>query len=144
MSTESSLWLRLRDAVGSTGHWERREFNPIDGVPDVSFCVEGVEGHMELKQIDTVPAREDTAVFGGRTNKGMRESQVAWFHRRMKAGGRAFILAQVSDRLILMHGSHAKQFNGYTLNDFRRLARYYHIGNMRWQNWQAFLRHLSQ
>lgn len=122
--SEARLWQRLRDAVGGTGHWDRREGNPVSGVPDVSYAGLGYgEGHMELKQIDKPPARAATAVFGpGAHRKGMREEQEAWFQRRLQAGGKAVILVQISDIVFLLPGEIAKHFNSMVLLEFHKYA----------------------
>lgn len=120
--SEARLWIRLREAVGSAGHFERREFNPLGGVPDVSYCVTGVEGHIELKYMPFLPKRLTTAVFGPRSSRGMRESQIAWFDRRLRAGGRAYILAQVENRLVLLHGAWAERFNEMVWDEMRKMC----------------------
>lgn len=140
--SEAQLWKRVRDAVGDAGHWDRREGNPVPGCPDVSYCVDGVEGHIELKHHPDFPARPGTAVFGARTARGMRDDQVAWFYRRLRAGGRAYILAQVDTTIVLMHGSCAPYFNGYSSDTLRGHALWSIVGKSTPRDWTRFLNSL--
>ena len=50
------------------------------GIPDLSYCVNSVEGFIELKSWD--PKKGFT----------LRRSQVAWTRARDRAGGRVFLL----------------------------------------------------
>ena len=79
---ESKLWDDLRDARRGTGiHFSRVESHATSpGIPDLSFCVAGCEGFMELKSWD--PKKGFT----------LRRSQVAWTRARDRAGGRVFLL----------------------------------------------------
>lgn len=79
---ESRLWDDLRDACKGTGiHFSRVESHVTSpGIPDLSYCVNSVEGFIELKSWDP--------------KKGfrLRRSQVAWTRARDRAGGRVFLL----------------------------------------------------
>lgn len=79
---ESRLWDDLRGACKGTGiHFSRVESHSTSpGIPDLSYCVNSVEGFMELKSWDP--------------KKGfrLRQSQVAWTRARDRAGGRVFLL----------------------------------------------------
>lgn len=79
---ESKLWDDLRDACRGTGtHFSRVESHATSpGIPDLSYCVNSVEGFIELKSWDP--------------KKGfrLRRSQVAWTRARDRAGGRVFLL----------------------------------------------------
>lgn len=79
---ESRLWDDLRDACKGTGiHFSRVESHAASpGIPDLSYCVDSVEGFIELKSWDL--------------KKGfrLRRSQVAWTRARDRAGGRVFLL----------------------------------------------------
>ena len=79
---ESKLWDDLRDACKGTGaHFSRVESHATSpGIPDLSYCVNSVEGFIELKSWDP--------------KKGfrLRRSQVAWTRARDRAGGRVFLL----------------------------------------------------
>lgn len=79
---ESKLWDDLRDACrGTYIHFSRVESHATSpGIPDLSFCVAGCEGFIELKSWD--PKKGFT----------LRRSQVAWTRARDRAGGRVFLL----------------------------------------------------
>lgn len=118
--SEANLWTRVRKAVGHLGHFDRLEYNPVDGIPDVDFCIDGIEGKVELKYREGAPARARTACYASHPN--LREAQEAWIKRRLRNGGRVFILAQIGDYLYLLHGAEAPQFNALTLAEFERRA----------------------
>lgn len=73
-------------------HWQRIETAGVgSGVPDLNYCCDGAEGWVELKRAT------------GRV-VGVRPTQVAWIERRMRAGGRVFIMVRRDDRLWMFSG----------------------------------------
>ena len=76
-------------ALGLRFHLERIENAGADGTPDVNYCIDGVEGGIELKFSDFV--RGDTAQVLG-VAYGMRRSQIIYASRRVWAGGRCWCL----------------------------------------------------
>jgi hypothetical protein len=61
------------------------------GVPDVSFCVGGVSGWIELKVIDRLPKHVITPVRVPHFTPAQR----AWLKRRGIAGGNTWLLLKV-------------------------------------------------
>jgi hypothetical protein len=141
MSSESSLWVRIRNSVGHVGDWQRIEFNPEAGVPDVNYCIKGAEGWLELKFRKDVPAREDTPVF---KFKGLRPEQVAWINRRSRNHGRVFICAQVKNYLILIDGKEASNFNTYSFGELLRRSTWARKGGVQWEDWVSFLKCIAK
>lgn len=117
--SEHTLWNRIRDNIGYRGHFTRLEFNPEAGIPDVDYCIKGIEGKIELKYTSTAPARADTAVF---KNGGLRDAQIIWIYQRVKHGGRAWILPQIGEELYLVPGSECRAFNAMTLHQIRKAS----------------------
>jgi hypothetical protein len=93
------------------------EFNPVPGIPDVDFCVRGIEGKIELKDRPQPPVRANTPAFG--EEKGLRGDQIGWISRRVKHRGRVFILGEVGRLVFLVGGWHARQFNSMTIADLQ-------------------------
>jgi hypothetical protein len=98
--TEKVLWNTIKDAIGHIGHFDRIESHATSqGRPDVNYCIDGLEGDIELKVFDKKK--------GGFV---LRANQNAWFCKRTKAGAvRAFILARHADDFgnktyLLIHG----------------------------------------
>ena len=98
--TERSFYQTLRKHLQPKGvHLQRIETSLVQGVPDVNFCYQGVEGWIELKSI------------GHRTGSGvfkvahLRPSQYAWIKRRCRAGGLVWLLVKAGQDLVLVHGS---------------------------------------
>lgn len=117
--SEHNLWVRLRTNIGHRGHFVRMEFNPEAGIPDVDYCIKGVEGKIELKYTATAPKRSNTSVF---TTGGLRSAQEAWIYTRVRHGGRVWILPQIGDRLFLVPGKHGREFNSMTLHQIDKAA----------------------
>jgi hypothetical protein len=134
--SEANLWTRVRNAVGHRGHFARIEFNPDAGIPDVTYCVQAIEGHIELKFADAIPARENTRVFG---TDGLRDSQVAWISKRIRAGGRVWIMAQVDRYLFLVPGWYCLTFNEMTFFQLGRVAAWTCGPVVKEAGWQQFL-----
>lgn len=111
--SEASLWTSIRNNIGQRGHFTRIEFNPEAGVPDVDYCLKGEEGKIELKYIARAPSRDNTQVFG---EHGLRDSQIAWIHTRVRHGGRVWILAQIDRGLYLVPGTQCRYFNSLPLH----------------------------
>jgi hypothetical protein len=65
------------------GHWSMVE-SPITsaGIPDLDFCINGIEGHVELKYASEKKSPE------------LRTSQRLWFRRRLAEGGTPVIFIE--------------------------------------------------
>jgi len=95
--SERRLQKYLLDNVDGTGHWkfvESKEVSP--GFPDINFCVNGVEGWVELKHgTDKKPPT-------------LRPTQCAWFRRRVGVKGNCWLLLAVAvgrdNYFYLLHG----------------------------------------
>lgn len=136
--SEKRLWDRVREAVGDCGHFDRLENNPVPGMFDVNFCINGVEGHIELKFRADVPKREGTAVF---KQKGLRDAQILWGTKRLEAGGRLFVLAQVGRMLYLCPGSYIllREFNEMPLTRINSWADWSAGPTITTAEWSMFL-----
>lgn len=78
-----------------------------------------VEGWIELKHGEP-PKRETTAVF--KSQHGLSPEQVDWIAEHVALRGRAWVFAQVGERLYLVHGSWCREFNDMTVADLERVA----------------------
>jgi hypothetical protein len=94
--TERRFWscvvrpLLRKAADGYPIHTERVENSVGDGTPDVDLVVNGVASKLELKWSPVYRSSPKAQVLG--TRKGLRRSQVIWAFRRVRAGGRVFIV----------------------------------------------------
>lgn len=84
MTEATQVWHVMRDRVAAYGHWERVENAAGSGMPDVNYCVNGVEGWVELKL-----AGQD-----GSKPRSLTLEQVMWAEERARHGGRAFLLVR--------------------------------------------------
>lgn len=85
IKTEKQLYARLK-AMAPNAHWQRIETGAGTGVPDVNVCLNGVEEWLELKI---------ALVKQGHMKIELRDSQVAWLNRRIRAGGRVSVVIGV-------------------------------------------------
>lgn len=84
MGTDGGLWQLLSSHItGAQVHWQRIELGAVgSGVPDLNYCIDGVEGWAELKATDTY-----TIPF-------KRPYQPSWIDRRTRAGGRVVVVTR--------------------------------------------------
>lgn len=91
--SEHNLWELMRDRMGNRWHASRVESRLTSaGIPDINYCIQGHESHIELKYSDDGSAPK------------VRSTQTNWFRDRVKAGGRpwVFSLIEVGDRKMYM------------------------------------------
>lgn len=90
---ESALWRKLRPGILSVapGADLVRVENVSDpGTPDVSYCIDKIEGWAELKSLRGLGR-------GGSIPSGtIRTAQSVWIRRRCRAGGRVYVLIGVT------------------------------------------------
>ncbi len=104
MGSEKALWRMVRRIADGE---PRADFTRIEdalaaGVPDVNWCIQGVEGWLELKHVPKWPARPTS-----RVDVGLRPSQRDWLKDRWRCGGNAYVLAQVGREYFLFRGADA-------------------------------------
>jgi hypothetical protein len=93
-SSEHALWVTLRTKLKGrypTAHVKRIENAVEKGTPDVNYCIRGAEGWLELKEADLWPVKGGVLRLDHYTNE-----QRIWHKLRNRAGGRVFVLLQVS------------------------------------------------
>lgn len=64
------------------------------GIPDLDYCLDGVEGHIELK-------------FWGAKPPEIRPTQIAWMRDRVKAGGHPLMVMVRGPEIYICHGQSA-------------------------------------
>jgi hypothetical protein len=83
-----------------------------EGMPDINYCIEGVEGWIEIKS-PIEPKRATTALFG--SNHRISQAQMNWFLRQRRAQGVAFLLIETNKRSMLIGASNVDEVNGMTV-----------------------------
>jgi hypothetical protein len=98
--------------------WDVQSHEDIhsEGIPDLSYGVDGVNGWIELKQIKQWPVMEKTTV----KPEHYTAQQVNWLRRRGKKGGFCYILVKVGkDDYFLFSWQEARLLkNGITKEDY--------------------------
>lgn len=91
MASESSFSKRFRKhAPGAI--FTRHEDMVSEGVPDLSYCFRGINGWIEVKQVDEWWPKRSKVI-----HTPFRKSQAEWIARRYAYGGPMFGLCQVGD-----------------------------------------------
>lgn len=78
--SEARLVKYVLNNIGHKGHFSCVESHLTSaGFPDIDYCINGVEGHLEVK-------------YYGSKGLILRPTQCAWLRQRLKAGGRPLLL----------------------------------------------------
>ena len=117
MAGEHALWVKMRTEVDPFGFFRRIESRSTsDGTGDVTYCVRGGAGWIELKHLAKMPRK-------GLVIVGMRRGQMMFHEDWVKHGGTSCIISQVGSQYLLHHGRHARAlFNGVPPDEFVGLA----------------------
>lgn len=107
---ESSFWSELRPRL-PRGHYTRLESEISPGVFDVSFCVEGIEGFLELKY-----QRRLSGSLGLR--HGLRTTQLRWAEARLAHGGLLLAAVGVGSNFYLFRGPALLTLNDLPYKDY--------------------------
>lgn len=114
--TETVDWKNLRAKLShkTKDRFERIENLMVDGMFDINYCIEGVEGWIELKA-PKEPKRDSTPLFG--SNHKLSIEQRNWCKTQKDAGGIAWILISTDNCWILIDGKHADEINSMTVTE---------------------------
>ena len=118
--SEKQLWKWLRSNALPRGHYSRIESETSAGFPDINYCIQGIEGNLELK-VSRSPNGEYPFKRGG-----LRRTQISWMEDRTERRGRVTLLVQVGARLYGFHIRDKKSLglslNYMTLDQIKRAA----------------------
>lgn len=91
------------------------------GNPDVNYCIEGIEGWIEIKA-PKEPVRAYTPLFG--SNHRLSQDQKNWFLRQKNCGGKGYVLIVTDkNRWILIDGcKHADSINSLTIEALEKIS----------------------
>jgi hypothetical protein len=78
MTTDGGLRQLFRKHIPGADWQSVETWSTGQGVPDLNYCLDGVEGWIELKQTDANVV-------------DIRPEQIAWAERRTRAGGRVLL-----------------------------------------------------
>lgn len=95
----------LMKIMGTRWDAQSHEDKYSNGIPDLSFGAEGVNGWIELKQIPKFKGENPV-----KPDKYTPE-QINWIRRRGKKSGHCFIFVKVEDRYFLFDWKFAKEIS---------------------------------
>jgi len=111
------------------------------GCPDVNYCINGVEGWIELKA-PREPKRSLTPLFG--SNHKLSQDQKNWFKRQIRAGGQCWLLLRTTHWWLLLDGAYAEVLNGLAIHDLISRAAYaQRRSQMTEHSWRTLRTHLA-
>lgn len=115
--TEQRLWDRMRRALNGRVRLERIENIVTSGMPDVLATCNHV-AFVELKAVETPPAREMTRVLG---DKGLSIEQRNWHLDFARWGGCSYILIGIgTEHLFMINGRRADEVNGMNMSELKK------------------------
>ena len=117
--SEKSAYKTFRNAVPLGARLDRVENIVCAGMPDVNLCLDGVELWLEFKA-PTEPRRASTPLFG--SNHKILTTQINWFSRHIRAGGRGGFIISTDKRWIYTDGTHAAVLNDLPVSEILRIA----------------------
>lgn len=132
MGSESSFWQTLRKNV--KGHLERVENMVGTGTPDVNFCIEGIEGWIELKHVHYWPKRGGALKIDHYTLE-----QRLWHDKRMKNGGICLLFLQV-DRDYFLFDNHDNVGESLNKEELFAQANISWSGRVNWEEFKNFIK----
>lgn len=88
---ENTLKKYLFEKMGTRWSAQSHEDSLSDGIPDISYGMSGINGWIELKQIERWPVKAETLV----KPKHYTPEQVNWLVDRGNKGGHCFVIVKV-------------------------------------------------
>lgn len=112
---------------------DRIENLVVQGMPDVNYCIDGIEGWIEIKA-PTMPKRESTALFG--SNHKVSQAQKNWFLRQSKAFGIGWIFIVTGNYKILVSAEYdnLKRIDSATTEEIIALSDWFSKGGTSSEN----------
>jgi len=139
MGLESTSWSWLGAGIRKTvPHFslcERIENGLSAGTADVSYCIRGVEGWIELKAVD-LPARDGTAVLG---RKELNKEQINWHLMRAQVRSVTWVFITAAPYRWLVAGMFAREINDWTRDELCMRSRFWYDENWKEQQWLRFV-----
>ena len=111
---------------------DRIENIMVTGMPDINYCMRGVDGWIELKS-PKEPKRETTALFS--QNHKVTQEQKNWFLQQRNAGGSAYFLIATDKRWMLIHGNWADSINEMTVNELVNVSMWHEYRPVKKPSW---------
>lgn len=120
MSEKTDYQLLRKHMLQGHDRLDRIENMAGAGTPDINYCIDGVEGWIELKS-PIEPKRSTTRCFTGHAHK-LNQAQMNWFLKQRNAGGLGWILIMTDKRWMLINGSYADDINERTVWALKRIS----------------------
>lgn len=113
---ESGVWAQLKEKMKFTGwHAVRIESSSGNGVPDVTYGLQDINGWIELKYIKEWPKRATTLV-----KLPLRPEQKFFFQKRGELSGNVWCFIRIQDTFFLLSYKEALEaaYHGWTKDEW--------------------------
>ena len=122
MKPETQFWNYIRPRMKGRWYATRIETYTENGVPDVTFTVDGFHGWIELKYLKEFPKRETTIV----KIPHYTDLQRYFLSTRGKAAGHCYLLIKVNREYFLFDYEQAQSVGvSFTKKDFVENSKFY-------------------
>jgi len=143
MSEKTDFNLFRKNMMQRKDRIDRVENICVDGMPDVSYCIDGVDGWIEIKS-PKEPKRATSKLLRMKLNHKLLQSQKNWFLCQRMAGGKGYILICTDKRWMLIDGcKYADQVNDMTVNSLHRAASWVAFTPIKEEGWFLLRWHLK-
>jgi hypothetical protein len=134
--TESKVYAKFKKWVqhSSKDRIDRIENIMIEGMFDVNYCLEGVEGWIENK-VCKEPKRSTTPLL--KSQHKVSQAQKNWALRQVQADGNCFFLLATDKRWLLIDGEHGDDINEMTVNQLIAMAHWQAELPIQKEQWQS-------
>lgn len=117
MSEKTDYNLLRKNLLQHGDRLERIENMTGFGTPDVNFCIDGVDGWIEMKS-RVEPSRTTSKLLKSGCGHTLTLSQRNWFLKQKNAGGKGYILICTDKRWMLIDGcKYADQINDMNVRE---------------------------
>ena len=124
---EKALKAHVVRSMGRRWSYQFHEDKHSDGVPDISYGVNGVNGWIEAKYINNWPVRDTTRVKPSR----FTPLQVHWLVNRQTHGGHCFVMVAVGHEIFFFPASKAAAIrDGMTRVEYYKQSGLYFISTI--------------
>jgi len=100
MTPEQKFYYLIKDHL--PGHVNRIENSTGVGIPDVNFCVHGIETWLELKANVNLLVVEHEVIQIPFGTKRLRDTQLIWHGQRTGWGGRVLVAIRDGDTIKIL------------------------------------------
>ena len=114
---EQKMWDFIRPKMKGLWDVQRHEDKYSQGVPDLSFGIQGINGWIELKIMPKYPKNMNRPFM----IRHFTPYQKNWLKKRQKYGGNCWLLLRIEDDFLLFKGDNVERLgNVWTAHELKQ------------------------